>query len=91
MSTLLEKTVTTLVSLLLVSIIANLLKQLFYRNPRLPPTVWHWIPLIGNTVGYGQDPYKFFFKCQEKVRACWIHPAYWQEAGPPISWGNLWA
>lgn len=59
--------ITTLFSLLLAYILANILKQLFFRDRHRPPVVWHWIPKIGSTVDYGQDPYKFFFKCREKV------------------------
>ncbi|KEF56274.1 cytochrome P450, family 51 (sterol 14-demethylase) [Exophiala aquamarina CBS 119918] len=57
---------TMMFSLLLAPILANILKQLFFRDPHRPPVVWHWIPKVGSTVEYGQDPYKFFFKCQEK-------------------------
>jgi sterol 14alpha-demethylase len=49
-----------------VSIVANIARQLFYRDPRRPPVVWHWFPLIGSTVSYGQDPYAFFFSCRAK-------------------------
>lgn len=59
---------TTLFSLLLAYVLANILKQLFFQDPHRPPVVWHWIPKLGSTIDYGQDPYKFFFKCQEKVR-----------------------
>ena len=62
-----EYPLTTVFSLLLASILANIVKQLFFRDPHRPPVVWHWIPKIGSTVEYGQDPYKFFFKCQQKV------------------------
>ena len=30
--------------------------------------VFHWLPVIGSTVIYGIDPFKFFFDCQAKVR-----------------------
>jgi sterol 14-demethylase len=32
--------------------------------------VFHWFPVIGNTVTYGMDPYRFFFECRAKV--CFI-------------------
>jgi hypothetical protein len=32
-----------------------------------PPVVFHWLPIIGSTVTYGIDPYKFFFAQQKKV------------------------
>ena len=73
MSTFLGHLMTTLVSLVLVSIATNILKQLFYRDPHRPPVVWHWIPKVGSTVDYGKDPYKFFFKCREKVSSFLVH------------------
>jgi sterol 14-demethylase len=66
MPTMAVKILTSFVLVILVSIVANILKQLFYRDPHKPPVVWHWVPLIGSTVEYGQDPYAFFFKCREK-------------------------
>ncbi|ETI25136.1 hypothetical protein G647_04508 [Cladophialophora carrionii CBS 160.54] len=59
------KILTSLVSVISISIVANILKQLFYRDPHRPPVVWHWVPLIGSTVEYGQDPYRFFFRCRK--------------------------
>lgn len=67
MASILGHLATTVVYLVLISIIINILKQLFYRNPNRPPVVWHWLPLIGSTVEYGQDPYKFFLRCQKQV------------------------
>lgn len=40
--------------------------QLYLGNPHEPPVVFHWLPLLGSTVAYGIDPYKFFFSCREK-------------------------
>ena len=48
------------------SIFINVLHQLLVRNPNEPPLVFHWVPLIGSTITYGIDPYKFFFACREK-------------------------
>lgn len=48
-------------------IVLNVLRQLLFRNPKEPPVVFHLVPLIGSTVSYGIDPYKFFFRCREKV------------------------
>ena len=48
-------------------ILLNILIQLFFKNPNEPPVVFHLIPLIGHTITYGIDPYKFFFACREKV------------------------
>ena len=57
-----------LLSLLAVSVIFNILRQLFFKNPNEPPLVFHWFPFIGSTISYGMDPYKFFFDCRAKVR-----------------------
>jgi sterol 14-demethylase len=53
---------------LVLSVVLNVLKQLLFKNPNEPPVVFHWFPIIGSTVTYGIDPYKFFFECKEKVR-----------------------
>lgn len=48
-------------------ILVNVLVQLpIFRNPHEPPLVFHWVPLIGSTISYGMDPFKFFFACREK-------------------------
>lgn len=52
------------------AIVCNVLKQLLFRNPKEPPVVFHWVPIIGSTISYGIDPYKFFFRCREKVSSC---------------------
>jgi hypothetical protein len=31
--------------------------------------VFHYIPWFGSAAYYGEDPYKFFFECREKVCA----------------------
>ncbi|MCJ1465999.1 Lanosterol 14-alpha-demethylase [Pseudocyphellaria aurata] len=53
-------------SLLVLVILYNLLQQLFFKHPNEPPIVFHWLPIIGSTISYGIDPYKFFFDCQAK-------------------------
>jgi sterol 14alpha-demethylase len=53
-------------SVLLLSIILNVLHQVLVRNPNEPPLVFHWVPFIGSTITYGIDPYDFFFACREK-------------------------
>ncbi|KAI1975341.1 Lanosterol 14-alpha-demethylase [Ophidiomyces ophidiicola] len=53
-------------SFITISVIVNVLKQTFFKNPNEPPLVFHWFPIIGSTVTYGIDPYKFFFSCREK-------------------------
>ena len=55
------------VAFLVVTVILNVLKQLLFKNPNEPPVVFHWFPVVGNTVMYGMDPYRFFFQCREKV------------------------
>lgn len=57
--------------LLVLSLVLNVLHQLLFRDPSEPPVVFHWLPVIGSTITYGIDPYRFFFSCREKVR----HPA----------------
>lgn len=59
---------TAVAAILLFSIVANVLQQILLRNPNEPPVVFHWLPLIGSTVTYGIDPFKFFSECQAKVR-----------------------
>ena len=57
--------------ILVLSVLMNILQQIFLRNPHEPPVVFHWFPLIGSTITYGIDPFKFFFDCQAKVRGIW--------------------
>jgi sterol 14-demethylase len=47
--------------------VRNIVKQLYFPDRDKPPVVFHWLPLIGSTIYYGMDPYKFFFECREKV------------------------
>lgn len=47
----------------------ELFMQVLPRKPNEPPVVFHWLPIVGSAVGYGNDPLNFFFKCREKVRA----------------------
>ena len=54
-------------SFCLVAVLLNVLQQLVFRNPAEPPLVFHWVPFVGSTISYGIDPYKFFFKCRDKV------------------------
>ncbi|KAL5121953.1 Lanosterol 14-alpha-demethylase [Pleosporales sp. CAS-2024a] len=53
-------------SFILVSVVLNVLQQLLLKNPNTPPVVFHWFPIIGSTITYGIDPYKFFFAQQKK-------------------------
>ncbi|KAL8676656.1 MAG: hypothetical protein Q9186_006840 [Xanthomendoza sp. 1 TL-2023] len=47
-----------------VTIVWTVLKQILFKNRNEPPVVFHWLPIIGSTVTYGIDPYKFYFDCQ---------------------------
>ncbi|KAI1390154.1 cytochrome P450 [Hypoxylon trugodes] len=38
----------------------NVLQQILFRNPKEPPVVFHWFPVIGSTITYGMDPPRFF-------------------------------
>ncbi|PGH04118.1 hypothetical protein AJ80_08580 [Polytolypa hystricis UAMH7299] len=53
-------------ALVLLSLLINLIYQLFLFDKNEPPVVFHWVPFVGSTVRYGMDPYKFFFSCKEK-------------------------
>jgi len=52
---------------IVLSIVINVLQQLLFKDPTKPPVVFHWFPIIGSTISYGIDPYKFFDDCKEKV------------------------
>ncbi|CAI6341678.1 unnamed protein product [Periconia digitata] len=53
-------------SFIVLAVVLNVLKQLLFKNPNEPPLVFHWFPVIGNTVTYGMDPFKFFFQNKQK-------------------------
>lgn len=55
---------------LVLSVVLNVLKQLLFKNKNEPPLVFHWFPLIGSTVTYGMDPFKFFFDNKAKYGDC---------------------
>jgi hypothetical protein len=54
-------------SFLVLAVVLNVLQQLLLKNPNEPPVVFHLFPVIGSTITYGIDPYKFFFAQQKKV------------------------
>ena len=56
-----------LTSIVAISILTNAFTQRLFRRPYEPPLVFHWVPVIGSTISYGLDPFKFFFSCQKKV------------------------
>jgi hypothetical protein len=60
-----------LLSLIVIAVVGNVLRQILFKNPNEPPVVFHWFPLVGSTISYGIDPYKFFFNCRAKV-CCFI-------------------
>nr|ABE01107.1 14alpha demethylase [Blumeriella jaapii] len=53
-----------------VSIVLNVLSQLLLKNPNEPPVVFHWLPIVGSTITYGIDPYRFFFENKAKYGDC---------------------
>ncbi|KAI9749355.1 MAG: Lanosterol 14-alpha-demethylase [Lichina confinis] len=58
--------VSLVAALVVLVVLANVLWQLFFARSDEPPVVFHWLPIIGSTIAYGIDPYKFFFRCREK-------------------------
>lgn len=58
----------SVISFVVLTIVLNVLNQLFFRNHKEPPVVFHWVPFFGSTIVYGIDPYDFFFKCQRQVQ-----------------------
>ena len=59
--------IAAIASLISIAILTTVLQQVLFQNPNEPPVVFHWLPLLGSTVTYGIDPFKFFFDCQKKV------------------------
>ena len=57
------------VAFIALSILRHSVQQLVFPNKDEPPLVFSWLPLIGSTIEYGTDPFKFFFKYQKKVSA----------------------
>ncbi|KAI9831285.1 MAG: hypothetical protein M1826_003724 [Phylliscum demangeonii] len=53
-------------TIIVLAIVGNVLQQLLIRHPHEPPQVFHWVPVIGSTISYGMDPYRFFFRCREE-------------------------
>ncbi|KAJ5168802.1 uncharacterized protein N7482_004396 [Penicillium canariense] len=54
------------IALVLTSVVLNVVNQLFFYNKNEPPVVFHWFPIVGSTISYGMDPYRFFFSCRQK-------------------------
>ncbi|PMD51834.1 14 alpha-demethylase [Hyaloscypha bicolor E] len=55
---------------LVLAVVLNVLSQLLFKNPNEPPVVFHWLPIIGSTVTYGIDPYRFFSENRAKYGDC---------------------
>ena len=57
------------IAFVVLSILRHIVSQLVFPNKDEPPLVFSWLPLIGSTLEYGANPYKFYFKYQKKVIA----------------------
>ncbi|KAF8907290.1 lanosterol 14-alpha-demethylase [Gymnopilus junonius] len=56
-----------LINIPVIAIILNVIRQLVVpRRATDPPEVFHWLPIIGSAISYGNDPLNFFFDCQKK-------------------------
>lgn len=60
----------TVLLLVVFAIVHNVARQLYFADPRRPPVVFHIFPLIGSTIQYGIDPYKFYSDCRQKYGDC---------------------
>ena len=62
----------TIVSIGIAAVIGNVVRQICLKSSNVPPMVFHWFPIIGHSVSYGIDPFRFFRECQRKVcRGTW--------------------
>jgi sterol 14-demethylase len=57
-------------SFIVLTVVLNVLSQLLLKKENEPPVVFHWFPIIGSTITYGIDPYRFFFDCKAKYGDC---------------------
>ncbi|OQE34582.1 hypothetical protein PENCOP_c017G04004 [Penicillium coprophilum] len=53
-------------SFIALSVVINVLRQLFFKKAHEPPVVFHWFPFVGSTISYGMDPYTFFNNARAK-------------------------
>ena len=58
------------IALVLIAVVLNVISQLFFYSKNEPPVVFHWFPILGSTISYGMDPYRFFLSCRKKVCTC---------------------
>ncbi|KAF8071865.1 lanosterol 14-alpha-demethylase [Lyophyllum atratum] len=50
-----------------IAILLNVLWQFIApRKATDPPVIFHWLPVVGSAVSYGNDPMSFLFACREK-------------------------
>lgn len=52
---------------LIAFVLINACRQILFRSKTEPPSVFHWIPYVGNAVSYGMDPVGFFHKYRAKA------------------------
>ncbi|KAK4154730.1 cytochrome P450 [Chaetomidium leptoderma] len=55
---------------LFLSVFLNVLSQVLFKDPNVPPVVFHWFPVVGSTITYGMDPPRFFKENKEKYGDC---------------------
>ncbi|GLB40347.1 putative cytochrome P450 family protein [Lyophyllum shimeji] len=56
-----------LVNAPVIAIVLNALWQVVApRKATDPPVIFHWLPIIGSAISYGNDPLNFFFSAREK-------------------------
>ncbi|KAE9399843.1 cytochrome P450 51, partial [Gymnopus androsaceus JB14] len=56
-----------LINIPVFAVVVNILWQLIIPRPKTdPPVVFHWLPIVGSAIEYGNDPMKFFVACQAK-------------------------
>ncbi|KAI1306663.1 cytochrome P450 [Xylaria venustula] len=51
---------------ILTPIFISVVRQYLPRPKSEPPLVFHWLPIIGNAIEYGTDPFNFYRRCREK-------------------------
>ncbi|KAJ5971145.1 Cytochrome P450 [Penicillium vulpinum] len=59
-------TIVGALSVIALSVVINVLRQLFFKKAHEPPVVFHWFPFIGSTISYGMEPFKFFDNARTK-------------------------